>query len=30
MKWCLDCHRDPAKNLRPRDAVFDPGLDTAG
>ena len=28
MKWCLDCHRDPAKNLRPRDAVFDPELDS--
>jgi hypothetical protein len=23
MKWCLDCHRDPAKNVRPRDKVFD-------
>ena len=23
MSWCLDCHRDPAKNLRPREAVFD-------
>jgi len=22
MSWCLDCHRDPAKNLRPRDEVF--------
>jgi Cytochrome c7 and related cytochrome c len=22
MEWCLDCHRDPAKNLRPRDQVF--------
>jgi hypothetical protein len=22
MKWCLDCHRDPAPNLRPRDQVF--------
>jgi hypothetical protein len=22
MKWCLDCHRDPAKNLRPREQVF--------
>lgn len=21
MGWCLDCHRDPAPNLRPRDAV---------
>lgn len=24
MQWCLDCHRDPAKALRPREAVFDP------
>jgi hypothetical protein len=23
MWWCLDCHRDPARYLRPRDAVFD-------
>ena len=30
MKWCLDCHRDPAKNLRPRDAVFDPDWTAAG
>ncbi|HUE19487.1 MAG TPA: cytochrome c3 family protein, partial [Stellaceae bacterium] len=22
MGWCLDCHRDPAPNLRPHDAVF--------
>lgn len=21
MKWCLDCHRDPVKNLRPREEV---------
>ena len=35
MSWCLECHRDPGKNLRPRDQVFnmtwerpsdDPGL----
>ena len=35
MSWCLDCHRDPAKYLRPRTEVFnmnwqrpanDPGL----
>jgi hypothetical protein len=24
MDWCLDCHRDPAPNLRPASAVFDP------
>lgn len=23
MRWCLDCHRDPAPNLRPRDKLFD-------
>ncbi len=22
MRWCLDCHRDPAKVLRPREEVF--------
>src|SRR2546423_1337496 len=22
MDWCLGCHRDPGKNLRPRDQVF--------
>jgi hypothetical protein len=24
MRFCLDCHRDPAPHLRPREAVFDP------
>jgi hypothetical protein len=23
MKWCLDCHRNPAKAIRPREKVFD-------
>lgn len=23
MSWCLDCHRDPEPNLRPRSAVYD-------
>lgn len=22
MQWCLDCHRDPAKHVRPREYVF--------
>jgi hypothetical protein len=22
MEWCLDCHRNPAKYVRPREAVF--------
>jgi hypothetical protein len=22
MEWCLECHRDPAKHVRPRDEVF--------
>jgi len=35
MQWCIDCHRSPAKNLRPRDQIYnmaweppsdDPGL----
>jgi hypothetical protein len=29
MSWCLDCHRDPAPNLRPRDHVTDMTWDTA-
>lgn len=24
MGWCLDCHRNPAPNLRPTSAIFDP------
>jgi hypothetical protein len=23
MKWCIDCHRDPARQIRPREKVFD-------
>ena len=23
MQWCLDCHRDPTPNLRPKEHVFD-------
>lgn len=22
MKWCIDCHRDPAKEIRPKEEVF--------
>src|SRR6478672_11478388 len=22
MQWCLDCHRNPERNVRPREAVF--------
>ncbi len=22
MEWCLDCHRNPEKFVRPRDQVF--------
>ncbi len=25
MEWCLDCHRDPAKYLRPQANIFDMG-----
>jgi cytochrome c7-like protein len=24
MDWCLDCHRNPAPNLRPAASIFDP------
>ena len=24
MNWCLNCHRDPAKFIQPRNTVFDP------
>ena len=23
MQWCLECHRNPARHVRPRDKVFD-------
>ena len=22
MEWCMDCHRNPVKHVRPRDQVF--------
>ena len=25
MQWCLDCHRNPEKVLRPKDRIFDMG-----
>jgi hypothetical protein len=25
MEWCLDCHRNPAKNIRPKDQVYTMG-----
>lgn len=28
MEWCLDCHRDPAKNIRPREDVFNMKYET--
>ena len=24
MSWCLDCHRQPEKNIRPKSEVFNP------
>jgi hypothetical protein len=29
MEWCLGCHRDPKRYVRPREAVFDVGWDPA-
>jgi ferredoxin len=29
MDWCLDCHRDPSANVRPRERVFDVDWDPA-
>jgi hypothetical protein len=30
MGWCLDCHRDPAPNLRPPEKVTEMGYDPPG
>ena len=30
MEWCLDCHRDPAKYVRPREAVVQMGYQPEG
>jgi hypothetical protein len=27
MRWCIDCHRDPAPRLRPKADLFSPNLD---
>ena len=27
MDWCLDCHRDPVQNLRPREEIFNMAWD---
>ena len=27
MEWCTNCHRDPAKFIRPREEVFNPNWD---
>jgi hypothetical protein len=29
MEWCIECHRDPAKYIRPRDQVFAMGYEPA-
>lgn len=29
MQWCLECHRDPAQNVRPADKIFDMAFDPA-
>ena len=28
MRWCIECHRNPEKNVRPRDQVFNPAYET--
>src|SRR5204862_2863086 len=29
MEWCLNCHRDPAKNIRPREQIYNLNYDPA-
>jgi hypothetical protein len=29
MEWCLECHRDPGRFVRPRSEVFNPAFDPA-
>jgi len=28
MQWCVDCHRNPERNVRPRAEVFNPAYET--
>jgi hypothetical protein len=28
MRWCVDCHRHPERNVRPRSEVFNPAYET--
>ena len=28
MRWCIECHRNPERNVRPRDQVFNPAYET--
>lgn len=30
MEWCLECHRDPAPFLRPREEIFNMGWQSSG
>jgi hypothetical protein len=30
MEWCITCHREPEKFLRPREAVYQMGYQPAG
>jgi hypothetical protein len=30
MEWCLDCHRNPAKNLRPTGRDLQHGMGSSG
>jgi hypothetical protein len=27
MEWCLECHREPERFVRPKDKVFDPAYE---
>jgi hypothetical protein len=30
MQWCLDCHRQPERHIRPRDKIYDMAYQPAG